>query len=327
MEKYNVMITDCDHPSVDIETEVLQGIAAKTTLLQCKTEDDLIEQCQEAQALLNQYAPLTRRVLSQLPHCKVIVRYGVGVNNVDLEAASDFGIQICNVPDYGVDEVSSQAVALMYALTRKTHLLDSAVKRGEWDFSISRPILRLKGQVVGVVGMGRIGAAFAEKVHGLGFKVIGYDRNQERFKHFPFVQAVSFDELLALSDIISVHCPLTDETHHLFSEEQFRKMKSNAFVINTARGPIIDEKALEKALTQGWIAGAGLDVMEVEPPVPNHPLFQHPNFIATPHVAWYSEQAFDDLKRKAAEEAARVLTGEEPHYPVNRVMVRSEAHE
>lgn len=320
---FTVKITDCDHPSVDIEKKVIDRISARMSLHQCKTEEDIIRECGDADALLNQYAPLTRNVLSQLKKCKVIVRYGVGVNNVDLEAASDFGIQICNVPDYGVDEVSDHALALLYTLARKTLLMGNAVRKGEWDFSISRPILRLRGKVVGVVGLGRIGRAFAEKVHGTGFKVIGYDEKTRVYEELPFIERVSFEELLQRSDIISVHCPLTEKTKNMFGEKELRAMKASAFLINTARGSIINEAALNHALSKGWIAGAALDVMELEPPSAENPLFQHESFIATPHVAWYSEQAFEELKRKAAEEAVRVLIGEEPHYPVNEVSVKN----
>lgn len=321
MNRFIVKITDCDHPSVDIERNVISRISADMSLHQCKTEEDLIQECADADALINQYAPLTRKVLSQLKNCKVIVRYGVGVNNVDLEAASEYGIPVCNVPDYGIDEVSDHALALMYTLTRKTLLLANAVRRGEWDFSISRPILRLRDQVVGVVGLGRIGSAFAKKAHGAGFKVIGFDPRRTVREDLSFMESVSFEELLQQSDMISIHCPLIDETRNLFGEKELRAMKSSAYLINTARGGIIDEVALDQALREGWIAGAALDVLELEPPRPDHPLLQHETFLATPHVAWYSEQAFDELKRKAAEEAVRVLNGEEPLNRVNAMKV------
>lgn len=321
MTKYIVKITDCDHPSVEIEKTVTDTISAMMSRHQCRTEEDLIRECRDADALINQYAPLTRQVLSQLKNCKVIVRYGVGVNNVDLEAASEYGIQVCNVPDYGIDEVSDHALALMYTLTRKTLLLANAVRKGEWDFSISRPILRLRKQVVGVVGLGRIGSAFAKKAYGAGFKVIGFDQKRTIREDMSFMESVSFEELLQQSDIISIHCPLTEQTKNMFGEKELRSMKNSAYLINTARGGIIDEVALDQALREGWIAGAALDVLELEPPRPDHPLLQHDTFIATPHVAWYSEQAFDELKRKAAEEAVRVLTGQEPLNRVNPIKV------
>ncbi|KAB2329555.1 C-terminal binding protein [Cytobacillus depressus] len=319
MSLFTIGITDCDHPSVEIEQNIINKSSGRMVLHQCKTEEDVIRECSEADGLLNQYAPLTRNVLSQLPRCKVIVRYGVGINNIDLDAASDYGIQVCNVPDYGVDEVSDHALALLYTLARKTLLLGNSVRKGEWEFSISRPILRLRDQVVGVVGLGRIGSAFAKKAHGAGFKVIGYDQGRNRSESLPFVERVSFEQLLELSDIISVHCPLTNETKNLFGEKELLSMKSSAFIINTARGSIINEVALNQALEKGWIAGAALDVMEVEPPNPNNPLLQRENCIITPHVAWYSEQAFDELKRKAAEEAVRFLKRQEIYYPMNLV--------
>lgn len=321
LTQYDVRITDCDHSSVDVEKKVLDAIAADMKLCQCKTEQEIIEQCSGADGLINQYAPLTRNVLSQLKNVKVISRYGVGLDNVDVEAATDYGIQICHVPDYGVDEVSHHAMALMYALTRKIVLLANDCRNGGWDYTVSVPITRMKGKVCGVCGLGRIGSAFAEKAHGVGLKVISCDPREGAFQRLPFVERVSFQELLTQSDIISVHCPLTPETHHLFDEKAFRSMKDTALIINTARGPIIEGAAITKALAEGWIAGAALDVMEVEPPGKENPLFKFENFIATPHIAWYSEQASEELKRKAAEEVARVLTGEKPHYPANRVVV------
>lgn len=321
MAKYDVRITDCDHSSVEIERKVLEGVSADMKLYQCKTEEEIIEHCSGADGLINQYAPLTRDVLSQLKNVKVISRYGVGLDNVDVEAATDYGIQICHVPDYGVDEVSHHAMALMYALARKIVLLANDVRNGGWDYTVAAPIYRLSGKVCGVCGLGRIGSAFAEKAHGVGLKVISCDPRNEVFEKSPFVKRVSFQEMITQSDIISIHCPLTPETYHLYGEKALRNMKPTAFLINTARGPIVDGQAVYKALTEGWIAGAALDVMEVEPPGVDNPLLKLDNFISSPHIAWYSEQASEELKRKAAEEVARVLTGQVPHYPANRVVV------
>ncbi|MCP8969670.1 C-terminal binding protein [Ectobacillus ponti] len=317
MTRKVIVITDCDHPSVAIEREVLEGMGFTVVLEQCRTEEDVIAKCQEAYGLINQYAPLTKRVLSSLPNCQVVVRYGVGVDNVDLNAASEAGIQVCNVPDYGVEEVSDHALALIFALKRKINLLSNDVKQNNWDFQICRPIRRLRDLTLGVVGLGRIGQATARKAKGLGWNVISYDRNEKRT--MAGVQSVTFNELLETADIISVHVPLSTDTHHLFSQEAFRRMKRGAIIVNTARGPIINERALEEAIHTNQIAGAALDVMEQEPPQPNHPLFRFDNVIITPHAAWYSEEASFDLKRKAAEEAGRVVLGEAPYNPVNEL--------
>ncbi|MBZ9535822.1 C-terminal binding protein [Cytobacillus oceanisediminis] len=317
MKNKLIVITDCDHPSVDIEKEVLEKQGFTVRLEQCYTEEDVIDKCQDAVGLINQYAPLTKRVLSSLPNCKVVVRYGVGVDNVDTKAAEECNVQICNVPDYGVEEVSDHALALLFSLTRKITLLSNSVKQNQWDFQISRPITRLKDLTLGVVGLGRIGYALANKAKGLGWNVIGFDNNIQDVEG---IEMVSFEELITKSDMISVHVPLNDATHHLFNIDVFKKMKSNAVIVNTARGPIIDEKALTEAISSGEITGAGIDVMENEPPIKDHPLFSFDNVLLTPHAAWYSEQASYDLKRKAAEEAANVVLGNKPKNPVNKIV-------
>ncbi|ALC92669.1 hypothetical protein AM500_04960 [Bacillus sp. FJAT-18017] len=300
--------------------KLLSEFSDDNTLLNCKTEEELIEQCKGVQGVINQYAPFTRRVLGQLKDLKVIVRYGVGVDNIDLEAASEFGIQICNVPDYGTNEVADHAISLMMALTRKVVAMNAQVKNGVWDYQKSIPIYRLQEQTVGIIGLGRIGSAFAKKAHGLGMKVIGCELPSQEKKVPEFLKLVSFQELLEKSDVISIHTPLNEQTRNLFAEEEFQNMKSNAYIINTARGGIINEHALDRALTEKWIAGAALDVLEKEPAEKNFPLLKHENFICTPHMGWYSEQAYKELKRKAAEEVINVLSGKEPRYPVNKIM-------
>lgn len=312
-----IVITDCDHPSVQIERDILEQRGFTVVLEQCRTEEDVIEKCRDAAGLINQYAPLTGKVFRELANCKVIVRYGVGVDNVDLEAASEYGIQVCNVPDYGVEEVSDHALAMTLALARKINLLSNEVKRNNWDFQIAQPIRRLKDLTFGIVGLGRIGRATARKAIGMGWRVIGCDRNE--MAPMDGVEQVPFDELIAAADMISIHVPLTEDTHHLFNRDVFRRMKNTAVLVNTARGPIVDEEALLEALRSGEIAGAAIDVMEHEPPEKDHPLFAFDNLIITPHAAWYSEESCRDLKRKAAEEAANVILGGPPRYPVNAV--------
>lgn len=312
-----IVITDCDHPSVDIERDVLEKQGFIVRLEQCRTEEDVIEKCQDAIGLINQYAPLTKKVLSSLPNCKMIVRYGVGVDNINLNAAVEAGIQVCNVPDYGIEEVSDHAIALIFNLVRKIQLLSNSVKKNQWDFQISRPIPRIKDLTLGVVGLGRIGSTTVRKALGLGWNVIGFDHKEVSI---PGLEQVSFNKLIEKADIISIHIPLDESTYHLFNQETFKKMKKSAFIINTARGPIIDQKALFEALKQGEISGAGIDVLEKEPPDINDPLFSLDNVILTPHSAWYSEQASYDLKRKAAEEVVNVIKGSEPRNPVNHLL-------
>lgn len=319
MNNYVVMITDCDHDSVEIEEKIIKDVTNNLKLLDCKTENDIIESCLEADALITQYGKFTRKVLSQLSKCKIIVRYGVGVDSIDLDAATEFNIQVCNVPDYGLNEVSDQAIALMMALTRKVALMSNSVKNGVWKYEISKPIFRLQDQVVGVIGLGRIGKAFAKKAHGLGLKVIGFDPNHKRLNLPDFIEVVDFDYLIKTSDVISIHCPLQQNTENLISESELKAMKSTAYIVNTARGGIVNEQALDKALTHKWIAGAALDVLVKEEEDANNPLFKHESFLCTPHMAWYSEQAFYELKRKVAEQVVMALKGEKPAYLVNKI--------
>lgn len=316
----NVYITDCDHDSIEIEKQVLKPVTDHVLWLSCTTEEEVIEQCKDADGVIVQYAPFTRKVFEQLPKLKVIARYGVGVDTIDLDAASEYGVQVCNVPDYGVNEVSDHAFAMIMSLVRKIPQMSQSVKNNEWDYQKAIPVHRLQEQTVGVIGLGRIGSSLAEKVHGLGMNVIGFDHTRSR-KYFPsFVKPVSLEELLEKSDIISVHIPLTKETKYLIGRKEFKLIKPTAYIVNTARGGIIEEAALLEALEQKQIAGAALDVFEQEPPF-NSELLKFDNFLATPHMAWYSIEASQELKRKAAEEVLRVLTNKQPDYPVNMVPV------
>lgn len=316
-----VLITDCDHEDIEIENRVLQHAGVPYVLKECKTEDDVIREGQGATVFLNQYAPITERVMKNLPDLKLVVRYGVGVNNVDLEAATRHGVQICNVPDYGTNEVADHALALMLSLTRKIALMTEQVRQGVWNYQQSIPIFRHSEQTVGVIGVGRIGTSFANKVHALGCKVIGYDPriSEKPTRSIPsYMELVGQDELLAVSDVVSIHCPL-DHARDLIDEAALKKMKPTSYLINVSRGGIINETALDRALTEKWIAGAAVDVAQTEPLPADSPLLRHHNFLCTPHMAWYSEQAAQELKRKVAEEAVRFLNGEAVHYPVNQI--------
>jgi D-3-phosphoglycerate dehydrogenase len=315
--RYSVVVADCDHPSIDIEKAVLADVIGELPWLKCRTEDELIAQCSQADAILMMYAPMTRRVLAELKRCKNIVRYGVGVDTVDLRAAAELGIVVSNVPDYGTEEVADHALAMMLCLTRKVAAANAFVKRGEWDFHLIMPVHRHRGQTIGIVGIGRIGAAMAHRTHALGMKVVAYDPNVEARSVPDYVTLVSLEELMAQSDVVSVHCPLQDSTRNLIGEKMLRLMKPSAYLVNTARGNIVDEVALEKMFDENRIAGAAMDVLAREPGAMNHPLFKHENFLCTPHMAWHSDESAQELKRKAAEEIRRGLLGEAPLYQVN----------
>lgn len=315
--RHVVIVADCDHQSIDIEKAVLAEMCPGLPWLKCRTEDEVIAQCADGEGILIMYAPMTRRVMQHLKRCKIIARYGVGVDTVDLQAAADLGIIVSNVPDYGTHEVSDHALAMMLCLTRKISYASSLVKQGKWDFRLMHPVHRHQVQTIGIIGIGRIGGAMAHKTHALGMKVISHDPYVQLDQVPDYVTLVSLEELLRQSDVVSVHCPLSDSTRYLLDEEKLRLMKPSAYLINTARGYIVDEAALDKMLGEKKLAGAAMDVFSVEPGSPSHPLFKYENFLCTPHMAWHSEESAKELKRKAAEEVRRVLRGEAPLYQVN----------
>lgn len=314
-----VVITDCDHGSIEIEKEELYRIGAKITLAQVRSEEDLIRVCGQADGILNQYAPLTRAVMGHLPKCKVIAKYGVGVDTVDLKAATDFGIIVTNVPDYCVDEVADHTISLMLSLARKIVFFNQRVKSNEWDFRQGNPIHRIRNKTLGLIGCGRIGREVARKMSVFGVRAIAYD---------PYIAdpggAIAFvdlDTVLRESDFISIHCSLNESTRHLLGGGEFQKMQKKPLIINVARGPIIDEMELIQALNRGQISGAGMDVLEKEPPDPHNPLLKMENVILSPHVAFYSEESICELKRRAAEGISAVLLGEWPRAVVNKDVI------
>ena len=313
-----IIITDCDHGNIDEETRVLKASGLDFRFEQCRTEDELIERCAGGECLLNQYAKITRKVMEALPELKFVVRYGVGVDNIDVAAATALGVQVCNVPDYGMNEVADQALGFFLALSRKIVLMNDWTKTQKWDYRKSIPIRRTSEMTVGLVGLGRIGKNFASKVCALGCKVIGCDINDKAFLDpaIDFVEKVTFEDLLKQSDAVLVFAPL-ETSRGLFDKAALQQMKPSAFLINTSRGGIVIEDDLDEALRNGTIAAAAFDVMVTEPADPAHPLFQNENFICTPHMAWYSEESALELKRKAAEEAVSYAKSRTCRYPVN----------
>jgi D-3-phosphoglycerate dehydrogenase len=312
---FHVMLTDSIFLTLEIEEEEIRAIDATLTLARYSNEEEMIEVLKDADGLINHFAPMTRRVLERLPKCRVISRCGVGVDNVDVAAATELGIMVANVRDYCIDEASNHTIALLMACARKLFPLNQAVKSGVWKPTMPRPIHDFRVQTLGIVGYGKIGRATARKAQAFGLTVIVYD---PRIKPLdPGMRFVSFDELLAESDYICIHASLTDRTRGLFSDETFDRMKPTAYLINSARGPIVDEAALYRALSQGKIAGAALDTMVKEPPDPENPLFACENLIVTPHVAWYSEESIDLLRRENTRAVIDVLKGGCPKFLVN----------
>ena len=312
-----IYITDCDHESMDIEKKTFTKEGVDFEILNVTQPEDIIRACHDADALILQYATISDNVLSSLKNLKGVVRYGVGVNTIDIESATKNNVAVCNVPDYGTNEVADHALTLIMALARKLPLLIKDTKSNIWAYEKAIPIYRLQEQTAGIIGLGRIGLSLAKKLHGIGLKVIGFDPLAKKEQLPDYIDFVSLDELLAHSDIISLNLPLTKSTENLIDSKEFSKMKSNCYLVNTARGGIVNEEALYQALLNHTIAGAALDVFKQEPPT-DRKLFSLDNFIATPHAAWYSEQSQQDLKRKAAEEAIRLAKGEKPLYCLNK---------
>jgi len=255
-----------------------------------------------------------------MTRCRIIARYGIGVDNVDLGAATAKGIVVTNVPDYCVDEVSDHALALLLACARRIPGLAGRVRSGRWDARDAAPMHRLRGQTLGLVGFGKIPRRLADKARALGLEVIAFDPYVAGDEmEARGVQKTSLPGLLARCDFVSVHAPLAPETQGMIAEAELRAMKRSAYLINTARGPLVLESALLRALEEEWIAGAALDVLQHEPPAADHPLQRFANVILTPHVAFYSEESVQELQRKAAEEVVRALSGRPPRSPVNSI--------
>src|SRR5713101_7507442 len=297
-----VAVTDSVFPNLEPAKAVLSKIGGELRLAPEPTAEGILSVARDADAVLTTYAKVTGEMIPQMTKCRVISR---------------LGIVVTKVPDYCLDEVSDHAMALLLALIRKIPSANTRTQSGKWEMKAVVPIHRLRGTVLGLVAFGQIPQLVAPKAQAFGMQVITYDPyvSDEVLKRAN-VRRVELEELIRTSDYISLHCPLTPETKHLFSTDAFQKMKRSAYLVNTARGPVIDEAALAQALDQKLIAGAALDVMEKEPPGTS-PLFGRDDIILTPHTSFYSEESLVDLQTKAAEEVVRVLTGQAPKNPVN----------
>ena len=315
---YTVAVADSVFPNLDPAREVLSRVGAELTLAPEATPEAILRLARDADAILVTYAKITGDMIRQLSRCRVISRFGIGVDNVDIPEATRKGIVVTKVPDYCTDEVSDHAMALLLAAVRKIPFINTQVHAGTWKMPNVVPIHRLRGSVLGLVGFGRIPQLVAPKAKAFGMNVIAFDPYvaKDVFARAG-VESVDFAALLRTSDYVSIHSPLVPETRNLFNAEAFRQMKRTAYVVNTARGPIIDEAALAAALDAGEIAGAALDVMVQEPPAAGSPLVGRDNVIITPHTSFYSEESLVELQTKAAQEVVAVLTGQPPRNPVN----------
>lgn len=312
-----VVITDHSYMDFTEEKKLFERAGATLMVTQCTTDEDVIQASRGATALINSDIPISRKVIESLPDLKVIARYGIGVDHIDVEAAKEHGVYVTNVPDYCQDEVAGHALALIMSLTRKVVWLNQQVKEGSWAFDDAAPIHRFSSQTVGLVSYGKIARKLAAHLQAIGFSVIAYDPYVDKANIATDVELVSLEELMKRSDVISLHAPLVKETYQMIHKEMFDLAKPNAVLINTGRGAVVNEDDLIEALQTGKISGAGLDVVEVEPIDEHHPFMTMDQVVLTPHVAFYSEESMQELKRKTAETIISVLKGEKPTYVVN----------
>jgi len=313
-----IAITENIFPTLEPAEKALAKLNPTLRMAKSTSVEDILAVARDADAILVTYAKLPRELIMQLTRCKAIGRFGLGVDNIDLPAAKEKGIAVNYVPDYCIREVSDHAMAMLLALIRKIPLSNKTVQAGRWEMPVVVPIRRIEGTVLGLLGFGHIPRLVAPKAKAFGMKVIAYDpfAKPEVFSQAG-VDGVDFDTLLATSDYLSVHAPHTPQTRGMMNAAAFGKMKKGAYVVNTARGPLIDEPALIAALDSGHLGGAALDVVAVEPLAKDSPLLGRDNVIITPHTAFYSIEALDELQSKCATDVARVLSGEKAVYPIS----------
>ena len=312
-----IAVTDSPFPSLDPAKAALARIDPELRVANSASAEDILAVGRDADAILVTYAKLPGELLRQFRRCKAIGRFGLGVDNIDIAAAAELGITVTYVPDYCMQEVSDHTMALLLALARKVPQSNALVQAGRWDMPAVVPIHRLAGRVLGLVGFGNIPRALAPKAKAFGLRVVAHDPYvSQHALAAAGVEGMSFDRLLEISDFVSIHAPLLPATRGLFNADVFRKMKQGACLINTARGPLVDEDALLAALDSGRLAGAALDVVAVEPLPKQSRLIGRDNVVLTPHTGFYSVEALNELQTKCAADVARVLSGEKPVYPV-----------
>ncbi|HXG48514.1 MAG TPA: C-terminal binding protein [Methylomirabilota bacterium] len=328
--RFKVVITDFIREPLDHERRLL-GDVAEVVALEAFSEDALEGRIEDADAImLYHFISLTERTIRRLQKCRLIVRCGVGFDNVDHRLARECGIAVANVPDYGTEDVADSAIGMMLALTRGVHYMNSRLqhRQGPWIYTQVQPLHRLRGRVFGMVGVGRIGTATALRAKALGMDVVYYDPYvpQGRDKSLGIRCAETLDELLRQSYVVSLHCPLTPETRHLINRDTLAKMPAGSFLVNTARGGVVDVLAVLEAVTSGHLRGAAIDVLETEPPADDHPLIAawrdpahpaHDRIILNPHAAFYSEEGLVDMRVKGSQNCRRVLLGQPPYNVVN----------
>jgi D-3-phosphoglycerate dehydrogenase len=326
MAQYKVVITDFGSPDNDLEAAELKnsGLDIELVRLNAKTPQELLPHVADADGIIVQWTNISREVIQALQKCKVISRYGIGVDMIDLAAAGEHGIPVCNTPDYCIDEVSTHTLSFLLMLNRNIAAQDQHVRAGKWGSPNPVPPSRLSTQTLGIIGMGNIGRVVVQKAKPFVQKILVFDPYLSAEKAAESgAEKVDLHELLQRSDYVSIHCPLTDETRHLISTEQLKLMKPTAYLINMARGPIVDQKALYQALMDKTIAGAALDVFEQEPPPADEALLKLPNVLFTPHLSSWSAESFVQLRQDVAKNVVAVLQGQSPRSIVNRKFLAS----
>lgn len=318
MGKPLIAVADSPFPNLNPAEAILSELDAELVMADEPTVEGILKVASEADGLMVTYGQITVDVIAGLEKCRVIGRFGLGVDNIDIEAATKAGIAVVYVPDYCIDEVSDHAMAMLLNLARKVSFSNSLVQAGRWEMPAVTPLSRLRGRTLGLAGFGQIPRVVAPKAQAFGLKVIAFDPYIDNDVAAALdVELVDFETLLQTSDYVSIHVPMMPETENLFGADAFAQMKPDALLVNTARGPLVDTEALAKALDAGEIGGAALDVMPVEPPPADSPLLGRDNIILSPHTAFYSVEALDELQTKTARGVVDVLKGEKPVYPIN----------
>jgi D-3-phosphoglycerate dehydrogenase / 2-oxoglutarate reductase len=311
-----VLIADFDYADVNIERRILEGAGLEVVEAQCRTEEDVIEAGRGVSALLTQYAPITAKVLAELPELRMVGRYGVGYDVVDVGVARERGVWVANVPDYGTEEVAAHALSMALALLRHLTLYDRAVRNGRWHPASTGPLYRLKNLTLGVVGIGRIGGTFARRAGPWFGRTLGCDPYLEEDAWPEGVDQASLQEVFSESLLVSLHAPLTEETRGFIGRSLLERMPEGGYLVNTARGGLVAMDDLLWALETGPLAGAALDVFPQEPPPAGHPLLNSSNVVLTPHAAYYSLEAEEEARTKAAQNVVSWAQEGRPIYPV-----------
>src|SRR3954471_4610435 len=315
MSRPKVLLTDYAWPDLDIEREVLASYGVELVVAPDRELGTLTKLAADVDAIMTNWADVPAQLIDSAPKCRIVARLGIGLDNIDVRHATERVIPVTNVPDYFLTEVAEHTLALLLALGRKIATYHTNARAGRYDLAAGFPLRRIEGQTLGIVGLGKIGRCVAEKAQALGLKIIAFNRS--RPQPASGVRCVDLDTLLRESDYVSLHVPLSGETRHLFGAAQFALMKPTAFLINTARGGLVDHQALAAALENEQIAGAALDVQEREPPDLSQPPYNDPRVIITPHAAFYSQESVAELRRRVAHQVGQRLTGKRPKNVVN----------